>query len=116
MADPEAKSEDTLLPKVKQGDNLSLLDLKQEEKQTEPPNRYSEAGLIKELEKRGIGRPSTYASIIGTIIDRGYVDKDGRTLKPTDTGDVVSTFLENNLATSPLFFGGKQSLPSPIRI
>ena len=96
MADPEAKSEDTLLPKVKQGDNLSLLDLKQEEKQTEPPNRYSEAGLIKELEKRGIGRPSTYASIIGTIIDRGYVDKDGRTLKPTDTGDVVSTFLENN--------------------
>jgi DNA topoisomerase-1 len=52
--------------------------------------------LVKELEKRGIGRPSTYASIINTIVERGYVEKDGRTLKPTDTGDVVSTFLENN--------------------
>lgn len=96
LADPGAKGEDTLLPKVKAGDSLSLLNLNNEEKQTEPPNRYSEAGLIKELEKRGIGRPSTYASIVDTIIERGYVEKDGRTLKPTDTGDVVSTFLENN--------------------
>jgi len=96
LADPAARGEDVLLPKVKTNDSLSLLNLETEEKQTEPPNRYSEAGLIKELEKRGIGRPSTYASIIGTIIERGYVDKDGRTLKPTDTGDVVSTFLENN--------------------
>jgi len=96
VADPEAKGEDVLLPKVKINDPLKLIDLKNEEKQTEPPNRYSEAGLIKELEKRGIGRPSTYASIINTIVERGYVEKDGRTLKPTDTGDVVSTFLENN--------------------
>lgn len=96
LADPQAKGEDVLLPKVKANDPLSLLKLNNEEKQTEPPNRYSEAGLIKELEKRGIGRPSTYASIIGTIVERGYVDKDGRTLKPTDTGDVVSTFLEEN--------------------
>ncbi len=96
LADPQAKGEDVLLPKVKANDSLSLLKLNNEEKQTEPPNRYSEAGLIKELEKRGIGRPSTYASIIGTIVERGYVDKDGRTLRPTDTGDVVSTFLEEN--------------------
>jgi len=96
LADPQAKGEDVLLPKVKASDPLSLLNLNNEEKQTEPPNRYSEAGLIKELEKRGIGRPSTYASIIETIVSRGYVEKDGRTLKPTDTGDVVSTFLENN--------------------
>jgi DNA topoisomerase-1 len=96
LADPQAKGEDVLLPKVFVGDPLSLLNLNNEEKQTEPPNRYSEAGLIKELEKRGIGRPSTYASIIGTIVERGYVEKDGRTLKPTDVGDVVSTFLENN--------------------
>lgn len=96
LADPGAKGEDVLLPKVKVGDPLSLLNLNNEEKQTEPPNRYSEAGLIKELEKRGIGRPSTYASIIDTIVGRGYVEKDGRTLKPTDTGDVVSTFLEEN--------------------
>jgi DNA topoisomerase I len=96
LADPQAKGEDVLLPKVKVNEPLSLLNLNNEEKQTEPPNRYSEAGLIKELEKRDIGRPSTYASIINTIIERGYVEKDGRTLKPTDTGDVVSTFLENN--------------------
>ncbi len=96
LADPQAKGEDVLLPKVKANDPLSLLNLNNEQKQTEPPNRYSEAGLIKELEKRGIGRPSTYASIIATIEERGYVEKDGRTLKPTDVGDVVSTFLENN--------------------
>ncbi|MBN2093931.1 MAG: type I DNA topoisomerase [Candidatus Zambryskibacteria bacterium] len=96
LADPRAKGEDIILPQVKLGDPLSLINLKSEEKQTEPPKRYSEAGLIKELEKRGIGRPSTYASIITTIIDRGYVEKEGRILKPTDTGDVVSTFLENN--------------------
>lgn len=96
LADPQAKGEDVLLPKVKDNDSLSLINLNNEEKQTEPPNRYSEAGLIKELEKRGIGRPSTYASIIATIEERGYVEKDGRTLKPTDVGDVVSTFLENN--------------------
>ncbi len=96
LADPQAKGEDVILPKVVNGNPLSLVDLKSEEKQTEPPNRYSEAGLVKELEKRGIGRPSTYASIINTIVERGYVEKDGRTLKPTDTGDVVSTFLENN--------------------
>ncbi len=96
LADPQAKGEDVILPNVKSGDPLDLLAIDTEEKQTEPPNRYSEAGLIKELEKRGIGRPSTYASIINTIIERGYVDKDGKTLKPTDTGDVVSTFLEDN--------------------
>jgi DNA topoisomerase-1 len=67
-----------------------------EEKETAPPGRYTEAGLIKELEKRDIGRPSTYASIIKTIVDRGYVTKEARALVPTDTGDVVSTFIENN--------------------
>ncbi len=96
LADPQAKGKDVILPKVKPQDPLILLNLNNEQKQTEPPNRYSEAGLIKELEKRGIGRPSTYASIIATIEERGYVEKDGRTLKPTDVGDVVSTFLENN--------------------
>ncbi len=97
-ADPEARGEDVELPKVKVGDPLNLLEINSEEKATEPPNRYTEAGLIKELEKRGIGRPSTYASIMRTIEDRGYVTKEGRTLTPTDTGDVVSSFLENNFA------------------
>lgn len=94
LGDPASRSEDVELPKVKTGDKLSLKKIETEEKQTEPPTRYSEAGLIKELEKRGIGRPSTYASIIKTIEDRGYVEKVNKALVPTDTGDVVSSFLE----------------------
>jgi DNA topoisomerase-1 len=94
IADPDGGGEDVNLPKVNAGEKLKLLNLQSEEKATEPPGRYSEAGLIKELEKRGIGRPSTYASIIKTIQDRGYVEKINKALVPTDTGDVVSSFLE----------------------
>lgn len=97
-ADPGAKSEDVILPKLSKGDDLSLKEMKTEEKETQPPPRYTEAGLVKELEKRGIGRPSTYASIIKTIQDRGYVEKENKALRPTDTGDVVSTFLEENFS------------------
>lgn len=96
IADPDARGEDVELPAVTEGESLSLIDLVDTEKQTEPPNRYSEAGLVKELEARGIGRPSTYAAIIRTIEERGYIEKLGRSLKPTDTGEVVSTFLEQN--------------------
>jgi len=95
-ADPRARGEDTEVPKISEGDTLTLKEIEIEAKQTQPPNRYSEAGLIKELEKRGIGRPSTYASIMNTIVQRGYVEKQGRTMIPTDTGDVVSTFLEEH--------------------
>ncbi|MFA6338708.1 MAG: type I DNA topoisomerase [Candidatus Paceibacterota bacterium] len=95
-ADPEARGDDVELPKISKGDPLNLLEINSLEKQTEPPPRYTEAGLVKELEKRGIGRPSTYASIIKTLGDRGYVTKENKSLTPTDTGDVVSTFLENN--------------------
>ncbi|MDQ5971670.1 MAG: topoisomerase [Patescibacteria group bacterium] len=96
--DTEARGEDVELPLVEIGQDLKMLELKSTEKFTEPPNRYTEAGLVKELESRGIGRPSTYASIMRTIEERGYVEKQGRTLYPTDTGDVVSSFLENNFA------------------
>ena len=95
-ADPDARGEDVELPKVRQGEALTLMEARSEGKETQPPGRYSEAGLVKELEKRGIGRPSTYASIIRTLETRGYVDKQGRTLIPTATGDVVSTFIEGN--------------------
>lgn len=98
-ADPDARGEDVELPKVSGGDPLSLLDMRSLEKQTEPPARYSEAALVKALEERGIGRPSTYASIISTLEDRGYVEKEGRALRPTDTGEVVSGFLEDNFPT-----------------
>ena len=94
--DTRARGEDVELPKLAVGDPLTLVSLGAEEKQTEPPNRYTEAGLIKELEKRGIGRPSTYASIMKTIQDRGYVEKLARALKPTATGMVVSGWLEEN--------------------
>lgn len=94
--DTEARGEDVELPEVQIGEELKLIELKNTEKATEPPNRYSEAGLVKELESRGIGRPSTYASIIKTLEERDYVRKEGRTLFPTDTGDVVSSFLETN--------------------
>jgi DNA topoisomerase I len=98
-ADPESRGEDVELPKVKGEELLDLISIKADEKQTQPPPRYTEAGLIKELEKRGIGRPSTYASITKTIEDRGYVAKENRSLRATDTGEVVSTFLEDNFPT-----------------
>ncbi|MBP9759842.1 MAG: type I DNA topoisomerase [Candidatus Pacebacteria bacterium] len=97
-ADPTARGEDVELPTLAEGDPLTLVTIASEGKQTTPPNRYSEAGLVKELEKRGIGRPSTYASIMKNLADRGYVEKQGKTLIPTDTGDVVSSFLEENFA------------------
>ncbi|MFM2423696.1 MAG: topoisomerase [Candidatus Parcubacteria bacterium] len=92
--DTAARGEDTEVPSLTVGDTVVVSEVVIEPKQTQPPSRYTEAGLIKELEKRGIGRPSTYASIMNTITERGYVAKEGRTLFPTDTGDVVSTFLE----------------------
>jgi DNA topoisomerase-1 len=96
LADEEGKGDDIELPKLQKGDPLTLINIFSDEKKTEPPPRYTEAGLVKELEKRGIGRPSTYASIIKTIEDRGYVEKENKSIKPTDTGDVVSSFLEAN--------------------
>ncbi len=99
-ADPDGQGENITLPKVSANDSLTIknpsTDVRSTEKATQPLPRYTEAGLIKELEKRGIGRPSTYASIIRTIEERGYVEKENRSLKPTDTGDVVSSFLEAN--------------------
>ena len=96
ICDVGARGEDIELPEVITGEELKLIELNSKEKATEPPNRYTEAGLVKELEARDIGRPSTYASIMKTLEDRGYVKKEGKTLFPTDTGDVVSTFLETN--------------------
>ena len=94
--DTESRSDDVILPKINKDDDLDLLAINAIEKWTQPPSRYSEAGLIKELEKRGIGRPSTFASICSTIEDRGYVLKENKALSPTDTGEVVSNFLEEH--------------------
>lgn len=94
--DPFSKGEDVELPEVSRGEKLDFQKMITEEKETQPPPRYTEAGLVKELEKRGIGRPSTYASIIETLVKREYVNKEGRTLIPTETGEVVSEFLEDH--------------------
>ena len=95
-ADISARGEDVELPKVTEGEVLNAKNIESLGKETQPLPRYTEARLIKELEKRGIGRPSTYAAIMRTLNDRGYVTKEGRTLIPTDTGDVVSSFLEEH--------------------
>jgi DNA topoisomerase-1 len=96
--DPEAHGKEIEVPKTNIGDSLELEKIEAEGKETMPPARYTEAGLVKELEKRGIGRPSTYAAITKTIQDRGYVEKIQKALHPTDTGEVVSDFLEKNFS------------------
>ncbi|MEI6650383.1 MAG: type I DNA topoisomerase [Candidatus Moraniibacteriota bacterium] len=95
-ADPDARQGDVDLPKTGAGEPLTLQEIRDEKKETEPPKRYSEAGLVKELEKRGLGRPSTYASIIKTLLDRLYVEKEGRSLKATEIGEVVDGFLSEH--------------------
>lgn len=91
-----ACADEVILPDFEKGEKLRCTRMQETEKQTSPPPRYSEAGLVKDLEARGIGRPSTYASIIQTLVERKYVEKEQRTLIPTDLGNVVSTFVENN--------------------
>lgn len=84
------------LPAVHEGDILSLEAVRPEQHFTEPPPRFTEASLVKALEERGIGRPSTYASIISTLLNRKYAELKGRALKPTDGGRVVSGFLTSH--------------------
>ena len=88
-ATDEKEKKETNLPPLEQGQVLKLKELKSEQKFTQPPARYTEATLIKALEENGIGRPSTYAPIITTIIDRGYVERDQKKLKPTLLGRAV---------------------------
>ena len=97
--DPEAAldNREVHLPSLKKGEAVSCLEVKANEHQTKPAARYTEASLVQKLEKDGIGRPSTYASIIGTIQDRGYVKKVGQALTPTFTALVVSRLLEKSL-------------------
>ncbi|WP_373507971.1 type I DNA topoisomerase, partial [Thiocapsa sp.] len=85
--------EERMLPDMKVGDLVDLLAIRPEQHFTEPPPRYSEASLVKALEEYGIGRPSTYASIISTLQDREYVVLDAKRFLPTDVGRVVNRFL-----------------------
>jgi DNA topoisomerase-1 len=87
------EDEEKSLPEMVANDPLRLLDVTPDQHFTEPPPRYTEATLVKALEENGIGRPSTYAPIMSTIQDRGYVRKDGRALRPQELGCVVSDML-----------------------
>jgi len=94
---PEQRAKETPIPAdVHQGDVVTLERIEMRQKFTEPPRRYSEAGLINLLEKEGIGRPSTYASIVSVIQDRGYAFKDGGSLRPTLLGQMVVDFLRRH--------------------
>ena len=85
--------EDTLLPEIEKDQELNYLDINPQQKFTLPPPRYNDASLVKELEKRGIGRPSTYASIISVIQDRRYVKRENKSFEPTPIGYTVCDFL-----------------------
>jgi DNA topoisomerase-1 len=92
--DSKGKDEnERLLPPLKEGETVKLLKLLPEQHFTEPPPRYSEASLVKALEEYGIGRPSTYASIISTLQSREYVEMDKKRFIPTDVGRIVNKFL-----------------------
>ncbi|MGH7561931.1 MAG: type I DNA topoisomerase [Gemmatimonadales bacterium] len=96
--DPEAALEDqeVLLPHLEIGDRPLCQSLEAVAHETQPPPRFTEASLVRELEADGIGRPSTYASIIGTIVERGYVQKQGQALVPTFTAFAVTNLLEHH--------------------
>jgi DNA topoisomerase-1 len=87
---------DRILPAMNEGDVVTLLNVHGDQHFTEPPPRYSEASLVKALEEHGIGRPSTYATIISTLKDREYVDMDNRRFIPTDIGKIVGGFLSKH--------------------
>jgi DNA topoisomerase-1 len=87
---------DRILPPMKEGDVVTLLKVHGDQHFTEPPPRFSEASLVKALEEHGIGRPSTYATIISTLKDREYVDMDNRRFIPTDIGKIVGSFLSKH--------------------
>lgn len=88
------EEEDKMLPPLQVGEKLNLIDLTGEQNFTQPPSRYTEASLVKDLEDKNIGRPSTYTPIIATLIDRKYIIREKRNLIPTDLGFLVTDLME----------------------
>ena len=87
-----------LLPAIEEKEPLALLNVEPNQHFTEPPARYTEATLVKALEEKGIGRPSTYAPTISTIINRGYVERNKKQLVPTELGKIVNQLMVANFA------------------
>jgi len=92
--DDEKDGKQSPLPKLSDGDLLVLLDIHHEQKFTQPPARYTEATLIRAMEETGVGRPSTYAPTVSTILSREYVVKEGKFLRPTPLGEVVTDLMK----------------------
>ena len=91
--DEEAVETDSRMPNLKEGEQVQLVSLSPEQHFTQPPARYTEASLVKALEEKGIGRPSTYAPTIATIIQRGYITREKKRLYPTELGNVVNDMM-----------------------
>ena len=96
--DDTKSDEERTLPPLAEGDRVTLHGIRSEQHFTEPPPRYSEASLVRTLEEYGIGRPSTYASIISTLLQREYVELDARRFRPTDVGKLVNGFLTDHFS------------------
>lgn len=97
--DDDRRSEsrgDKILPDMKEGETIDLVEIRNDQHFTEPPPRFTEASLVKTLEEYGIGRPSTYASIISTLVNREYVELENRRFTPTDIGRIVNGFLTDH--------------------
>jgi len=88
------EDEEKMLPSFDEGDRLGFVELLKDQNFTQPPSRYSEAGLVKDLEEKNIGRPSTYAPIIATLLERKYINRDKKVLIPTELGFVVTDMME----------------------
>ena len=93
MKDENEQEIQSSLPDFKEGDPVRILDILTEQRFTQPPGRYTEASLIRALEEKGIGRPSTYAPTIGTILSRGYVSREKKKLYPTQIGKMVNAIM-----------------------
>jgi DNA topoisomerase-1 len=94
--DDDSEGENSKLPPMNEGDELTFKEMITTQKFTKPNPRYTEASLVKEMEEKGIGRPSTYAPTISTLVDRFYVEKEGRMLVPTELGEVVNNIMVEN--------------------
>ena len=99
MADEPEEQKDLRIPPLNEGQVLKSESIDPNRHFTEPPLRYTEASLIKLLEEKGIGRPSTFATIISTITSRGYVKREGKSLVPTELGEVTNTIMIDNFST-----------------
>ena len=96
--DDDEDEDSQMLPSINKDESLTLINTEPNQHFTEPPARYTEATLVKALEEKGIGRPSTYAPTISTIINRGYVERNKKQLAPTELGKIVNQLMVANFA------------------